>query len=335
MPELMPANADGDSIIFGDGTPDQFQISIQGLQGIYHELTGKSEEISKNYKEPYRIEFNDIVQLNHQITQICEQYQIRASNFSATVFYVNDTKEQFSSFERFQIFNAGSSSPVESILLTYDFLILLPQVNKPQTYKLEVRLASQVAVQNKMRSDMFNIPKVIRIMGGTRTAMVSITYVDYAVARNVLHTVDEWFKSLKRDTDGAFWLFLQRHSDYIPLLMRYAAALAASIVIVDYSGHFLSQKSTLKDLGVYVVVSLTSLFAVYKLAHHMGSAAEDSVDGWSQLGWLCLTEGDKREVEAARARAKSSKLWACIKAAGALSMSIVSKVAAVIIAAHI
>ncbi len=167
-----PGESAGDIAVIGEGTPNRTPVSIQVLQNIYHELTGKTEEVSKSYNAPFQVVHGDFEQLNHRVSQVCEQYNIRAANCSITIYYVNDTQETFSSFEKFRAFNAGSTSPVESVLINYNFLILLPKLNQPQSYTLSIRVASRIAVEKKMQTDIpVDLPKILRIMRG-RTAVI-------------------------------------------------------------------------------------------------------------------------------------------------------------------
>jgi hypothetical protein len=110
------------------------QITVQQLQQIYSELTGKFESISKYYDDPIRLSFDDIDQIHHRLIQTWEQYNVVSSSCSFTVYYLENTKDQFNTFDRLKLQIGGGSEPVESILLKYEFLIILPNLTKPQTY---------------------------------------------------------------------------------------------------------------------------------------------------------------------------------------------------------
>lgn len=315
----------GDMAVIGEGTPNRTPISIQVLQNIYHELTGKSEEVSKSYDEAFHVVLNDFKQLNHRVQQICEQYSICSSNSNITVFYINDTKDTYSSFARFEAFNSGSSSAVESVLLTYNFLIILPKVSQPQSYTVTIRIASPVTIQRKMNENMFDVPKIFRLMGGPRTAVVSIKYVDYAVARTVLNTIDEWFNALPQSRSGKGWNLLRKHTDYIPIITKYLADLTVAGVIVANVEHFLSPTSTLVDLARFGILSFAGIFAAYKIAYHLGSAAEDTLDNWVDLAYVSITDGDRKEVELAKSRNKGALLFGALKLVSALMVSVAAK----------
>ena len=164
--------------VIGEGTANRTSVSLQLLQNIYHELTGKTEDVSKSYNESFQIVHADFDQLHHRIAQCIEQYNIKANNCSVKVYYINDTQETFSSLDRFKHFNAGSSSSVESVLIMYNFLIILPKLNQPQSYTLSVRTASRISIEKRMHSEMplfHGVPKILRTMG-SRTAVVTVKY---------------------------------------------------------------------------------------------------------------------------------------------------------------
>jgi hypothetical protein len=119
------SSASGTVLIGDEANP----VPVQLVQSVYNELTGKSETVGKTYKDPFAIEYTDVEKLHHRISQFFEQYHICASNCSVTVYYVNNSKDVFSGFDRFRLHNAGSASAVESVLLKYNFLDLLCHVS--------------------------------------------------------------------------------------------------------------------------------------------------------------------------------------------------------------
>jgi len=312
--------------VIGEGTPNQTAVSLQIVQSIYHELTGKTEDVGKSYSESFQFVHADYEQLHHRISQCCEQYNVKASNCSIKVYYINDTQETFSSFERFKHFNVGSSSCVESVLLTYNFLILLPKLNQPQSYTLSVRTASRVSIEKKMREDMpFEVPKILRLMGG-RTAVVSVKYVDYVVARNLLNVVDEWLKTVNKARTNKVWNAVRKRSEYLPLIARYTVGAIVVLLIWFALPRFLPQSASLLQLAQTLTFAFVGLFAAYRVAHHLGSAAEDSLDNWSELSYVSLTVGDKKQIEEADRKNKSSVVLALLKFGGALVVSMLAKI---------
>lgn len=319
----------GDMAVIGEGTPNRTEVSIQVLQGIYHELTGKSEDVSKTYDDAFKVVIGDIEQLHHRMNQTCEQYHIKGSNCSVKLFYLDDTQETFSSFERFRAFNSGSTSAVESVLLTYNLMIVPPKTGQVQSYTISIRLASKVAIERKMRQGMpMSMPKIFRVMTSSRTAVVSVKYVDYAIARTLLNCVDEWFKTLPKSSANGVVLFLQDYSSYIRLLTRYLALGCVFVVLFLNLSSFVGPDADGFTIVRFLLCASVGMFAAYRLADHLGSAAEDSLDAWSAVSYVQLTTGDKAAIEEAATSNRASLVFGTAKLLAAFSVSVLAKVVA-------
>jgi hypothetical protein len=96
-------------------------VTMQQLQQIYAEFTGKLESLSKYYDDPIHLTFDDIEQLHQKILQTWEQYQLVSSSCSFTIYYLKNTKDQFTSFERMKLQIGSGAEPVESIFVKYNF----------------------------------------------------------------------------------------------------------------------------------------------------------------------------------------------------------------------
>jgi hypothetical protein len=324
---LVASEGSGDIAVIGEGTPNRTPVSLQVLQSIYHEITGKKEEVSKSYDEPYIITISEFEQLNLRILQTCEQYHIKALTTEFKIYYINDTQDTFSSFERFKAFNAGSDSSVESVLLKYNFLILLPKINQPQSYTITIRVASRIAIDKKMNSELFEMPKILKVLG-SRIAIVTIEYIDYVVARTFLNVIDGWFKVLPCTSMPAWLKKVKKHSGYFPLLFKYAVGAIVAVIIFQIIPVILKPTSTLPTFANFVFAAFVGLFAAYKIGGHLGRATESSIDDWTALSYIQFTAGDKKEIDTARTANK----WAISKVVASFAGSILISIAAKIIA---
>jgi len=323
----LPNDGTGDVAIIGEGTPNRTPISLQVLQSIYHELTGRTEQVTKSYEEPLKIVQCDLEQLNARIQQALEQYNVKAETSEFIVFYQNDTNDRFSSFERFKSFNAGCSSAVESVLFKYNFMLLLPKTNQPQGYTLTIRIVSQVVLEKKMRRHLFELPKIIRLMGG-RTAVVTIDYIDYMVARNLLDIVDGWFQTLSKSRVSSTIDFIRKRSSYIPLISRYTVGAFVVFLIYQAIPILLPTTSTLTQFAYFSLIAFSGLFTAYKLAGHLGSAAEDAIDRWNPISYVQLTAGDKKQIEEIETDNKKTIFLALLNLMGSFIVAVSARIVA-------
>ena len=193
--EILERNDDQEKSVvsLGDGA----MVSMQMVQDVYNEITGKTENISKSYRLHHKTSLVDLEQLNIKIHQLYEQYNIIEDNCNVTLYHVDDCKEVFSSFERFKLGDKSSLSSVGNIRLQYNFLILLPKTNRPQPYKIEVDIHSRAAIKQKASKEHGMARRIMHIVA-SRTAILEIEYIDYTVARNFRTAIDSWFNGLEQ-----------------------------------------------------------------------------------------------------------------------------------------
>lgn len=214
------------------------QVSMQLLQDIYNEITGKTEKLTKRIRTNHQSTFDDICQLNMKITQLYEQYQIVSSNCTVTLFHISDAKEKFSSFKRFKVHDSTSLSAVENIRLKYSFLIVLPKTKRPQSYDIEIDISSRAAIHQRSELET-GISKRLMLFFAPWTGLIEIEYVDYTVARNFLVAIEHWFNALPQGKSIPGIFLLKQYSEYFPFLFRYISAFSGNyhLDIVNIDGY--------------------------------------------------------------------------------------------------
>jgi hypothetical protein len=218
MGDLIEHSDNGDGNIevirVGDaGSP----VSLKLYQDVYHQVTGRTEQIRKRYSDHLLVEFSEIEQLHIKIQQLCDVHKIVACNEVISAFHEKERKEQFTSFARFRAYNANAASPTVNLVLKYNFSIVPAGLDRPQEYAVSIRLTSRVAMLQQIEDEA---PPFVRgrLAGfvALNTAEVTIDYADYVIARGFLEAFDEWIRGCKK-TPPIPWLNpLRKWSEYIP-----------------------------------------------------------------------------------------------------------------------
>ncbi|QBR71829.1 hypothetical protein CU048_11740 [Beijerinckiaceae bacterium] len=299
---------------------------MQQLQQIYTELTGKSETTSKYYDDPIHLSIDDIDQLHHRLMQTWEQYQVVSSTVCFTIYYLRNTKDRFNSFERLKFQISGGAEPVESVLLKYELLVILPNVSKPQTYSISVRLISRLAVERRMReSSIIALPRFIQMMS-QHTASVEITYVDYSVARAFMAAIDEWLHTIPRSPENKFMKWLQAYSHWIPKLSQFATAIIVVILVIDILPHFIGGSgSNFLQFSRFFLFSGLGVYVAYTLAGWSASYAERAVDKWTELSYIKFNRGDEIEITKSTRENRFHLIKGALGVVGAVVVDIAAK----------
>lgn len=300
-----PENGDSNIEIIRVGDSDS-RVSIKVYQDLYHQVTGRTEQIRKRYSENLLIEFSEIEQLHFKVQQLCDIHKIVACNEVISVFHDKERKEQFTSFERFRVYNANAASPTVSVVLKYNFSIIPAGLEMPQEYVVSIHLTSRVALLQQIEQDA---PAFMRgnlfMLVATNTAEVTIDYADYVIARGFLEAFDEWIQGCKK-TPPITWLdTLRKWSSFMPGISKLVAGGLVSLFAYQSIPTFFSATSTAETWARFFVVYTGGAFFLVIIMGAMGRLIEEVIDSYPVLSYLKLNKGDNNLIDEFGQRKKS------------------------------
>lgn len=316
----------------GDGSVDVIQVgdagsrvTLKAYQDIYHQVTGRTEQIRKRYSDNLLIEFSEVEQLHIKLQQLCDVHKIVASNEVISVFHEKERKEQFTSFKRFRAYNANAASPTVNLVLKYNFSIVPGGLHRPQEYAVSIRLTSRVAMLQQIEEEA---PPFVRgrLAGfvALNTSEVTIDYADYVIARGFVEAFDEWIRGCKK-TPPIPWLNqLRRWSEYIPgaakLIVGTLITWFAFQAIPTYFG-----PSTRPEVWArFFVVYAGGALILVPLMGAIGSLLEEAIDSYPVLSYLKLNKGDKNLIEDFNNRKNAVVRKLAVSSAFTVLLSIIS-----------
>jgi hypothetical protein len=293
-------SADGQVVRVGE---TESPVSIKVYQDIYHQITGRTEQIRKRYSENLLIEFGEIEQLHHKIMQLCDVHRVIARNETVSIFHEKERKEQFTSFDRFRAYNANAVSPSLSVVLKYNFSIVPGGLQRPQEYVVTIRLTSRVGIINQLDKDG-GPPYFMLGFLGDDVAEITLDYTDYIVARGFLEACDEWIRGCKSLPPNRALKFVRRHSH---LIREYAPILAASLVIAFSLGavpDFFGPSSSPQTWARFLIIFGGGGFILGSLMLAAARMIENAIDNYPILSYLKLNKGDAKLIEEFAGRQK-------------------------------
>jgi hypothetical protein len=300
-------------------------ISMQTVQHIYNEITGRSEELSRSYSINHVTSFSDIKQLHIKLCQLYEQYNIVSKNCAVTLYHVDDQKQVFSSFERFELYDRTTLSPVENIRLEYNFLIVLPQVKKPQSYQIEINIQSRAAISQRAKLESNVRAELFMELFEDRTADFEIKYVDYTVARNIQIAIDSWFKGLTCSTDYSWLKPIKRFSDDFSLIFRLVSVpLFLWSCLAHYSSLLKTSSIGFNELYYAATITFGGTMLVALIAGRLGGVLKGAIRRIRSLSYINLTRGDEVARLAFENSNKKGWLKAAVSVTGVIILNLLS-----------
>ena len=270
------------------------RVSMQLLQQMYKEVTGRTERMTRRFDCNHRAEFADLENLNAKIDHLLEQYHVAEKNCTVTFFHTNDSTERYSSFDRARAFEQASLSPVENVRVEYDFLIILPVAKKPQPYKIVIDVHSRAAISEKIRAKSgFEAKYFVALSEGS--GAVAIEYVDYAVARNMMEAIAQWFEGLAQESTPRLLSFCKKWSHHFSWWLKYLTAISLAFFFLrGFEGT--NSSNGVGSIFYYGAVSFFSVYIISGLAFNLGNIIESGVDGYQPLSYLKINRGDEKIV---------------------------------------
>lgn len=202
--------------------------SLQVVQDIYNDLTGKTEASSRLFFDAHVASLSDLENLHAVVEQSLEQYNFTVSNCSVTVKFCDGKSENFSGFAKFKRFGTSRSLPTVEVEFEYDFLIILPKTSEAKPYKMVVGLRSGIGVIERFKhTNATETEKSMYFELQSGTARFEIHYVDLAVARSLEAVVEEWYRGLKKAPLRKLTALMKSVSRAIPSVIRSLVAAAA------------------------------------------------------------------------------------------------------------
>jgi hypothetical protein len=289
----------GESSLVPSSDNEGNSVSLKVYQDIYNQITGKSEESAKKYKDPILLCKSDIEELHYKIEQLFDVHEIVAKNALFVIHYDQKRKDQFSSFEKFQNFSKQSTESVKGVIINYNFSLRLPGITRPQEYSVRIRFQSRLAMLKELREDAptFMHGPLINMLT-SETAEIRVEYVDYVVARGFLEVFREWIAGVEKCDEVKFIKKIQAYSHFLPPIGKMIIALLYGYFIYNSIDTVFEKAVDLAIFAKFSSVAAVSFYLSIILSNVFFKAMERSIDSYSGISWIKLTKGDDNLIKA-------------------------------------
>lgn len=308
-------------------------ISSQKYQEIFHDIVGRKEDMSKQFKDSYQLHLGDIDELHHRIKQCVDSYNVKTHSIQITTFFSDDNKIDFPSFELFEMRACARSESTKSVKIEYNFLIEHAQTKEFKNYKISIILASGIANFQEMMEMRRSIPRFL-LEDIFLFSRVTIDFVDYVIADHMMGIISKWFDTRTKDQDDENIKKLQQYSHWIPIVMRTIFFLITMYILISISSNFLESSNT-KDLANFLIIAFGSITVMSGLGFRLGRFIEQNVDSVLPLGFINLTSGDNTLINSVKNYNKRCYKMGLLKTLLALTGSLSSKLIVTLIVAYL
>lgn len=218
---------------------------LKNFKSMFYRMNAKPDSMTRIFTKEVVIGIDDIKQLNSIITSKIKNHYYKDAGFiiSVAISFKNRKNVYFSNWTDFEKHEWIESNAINSITITWDFNINLPNYENPQRHTLTVKLS------NGMRpEEMLNI-----IFSGNLEDLdeanmnrdffpiiARVDFIDPVIGDELLNLVLNWCEGLEiaEINQNGFILKMQKHKRKISYLVNYIIVFilfVLGIVLFDYT----------------------------------------------------------------------------------------------------
>lgn len=320
-------NSSGDEagrILLGDDASQQ-AISFRTAQAFYNEITGKTEQISEKFTKSFVLSIENIGQLHHRIIQSTTQYRVISANASFSITYQNDSSERFSSIERFNAHASAKGIPVEEVDISYRYLIVLPDTNKPQEYRINISLISRVVKLEGIRQEMAEIDVSMPLwrFDSKLTCRATIDFTDITVANSFMSVIKSWERTLDEVETNLLIKKVRPFAKYMPSIFKYSLLLAGAYYTFGVVEKYFSSPEP-QTTAVFLLIAYLFNFLLWKIGSYAGSKSEIHLNQLYEVSYINFSSADKKLAAECNATRKRNVLLGALYFAGTFVVGVLA-----------
>lgn len=264
---------------------DEHRKRIKEFQALYYALNARPDTITKLYNNKVILDMNDILTLESMIQDKLALHS-QEGQFGKTSVIVTTNKHKVYNFDNTQLFhehNWNSSESIESIVLIWDFYMIIAGYENPQRHKLTVKLSSGLRPEEVI-SLIFSgkLEDVQNIDAQQATIVAQMDFIDNRLGQEFLNIVEEWVKILQTYTESnKVIVWLKKVRKYVAYYINYLFFFLVLITLLIGFNMMMGQLGITKmsDFTIqqfnncvnYIVISVIICYIILHIGHNVAN----------------------------------------------------------------
>jgi hypothetical protein len=172
--------------------------SKEGLKGIFMMLVGHPDSITKCFHRPMLIARADLDKLDEQICTKLGIHSIEATKTTINLTLSNNLILEFESWAGKHDINLAIPESVSSLMMKWDFLVVLPNYERPQRHTLTVRISTSPKPFHMMQALFSRDPSELDEFEMSAAPMICrVDFLSQILSQELINIVEAWHKGTR------------------------------------------------------------------------------------------------------------------------------------------
>lgn len=299
----------------------QSEVVLKNTKALFYNMVTTADHTDKVYTRDVVVGVDDVLLLNDRVLEKLRQYKDAGFAVSISIKYESKKEIKLSRWEDFNSYTRYEDSPINSIVLKWDFNAVFEGYEFPQKHTLMVKISNGMRPE-EMLNIIFSggIENFNEFDNNFVPIVARVDFIDRLMGDELLTIVTNWVSGL-RDSSIDRWNFLttcKKHKRKLALLVDYGTYFFGSFMCVfaihQFINPFLNQK--VSEVGMSEVSTLINLFLGFffwvfagrKITSGIGKSIFNTLKEYGISYVFDITRGDKQRKEKMQKQEKYDKI---------------------------
>jgi len=277
--------------------------SLDNVKAFFYLYNAKPDTEIRFLKDGKIVGLADIRSIEERVAAKLGNHDVLGQTV-AIAFTLSSTKlKEFSTWAEFEREQWSTvNEKVESLAISWNVLIRLPQYKSPQTHSMKLRIGNSIPPKDLFQL-LLTSDDVSEVMEARSPGVCKVDFINAIVANELLFIVDEWYKGLRKSPEpDTVQRFLRKHGKTASQAIRLFSPLLLLSIACTYTDHLYLVLGVDQELSIdNLQRSLVFLLAVFMLGSFFGSIIEKSIDRkidkLEEYPSFLISKGDENAVE--------------------------------------
>ncbi len=284
-------------------TQEEVAIPLDNVKSIFYLLKGKPDTELRLLPDGKVLDLADITNINQQVQAKLSNHNVTAEVTSINFILSRKKIKEFSAWEEFERETWDNvNEKIESLTISWDILLQLPQYQIPQRHSMKLRIGEAIPPKDLFQL-LFTSDNIIELMEAGAAGVCKVDFINNIIAIELLNIVKNWHEGLKNSPESSLLQkILKRHGKSLSEIIRYSFPILLVITMWLYSPYFFPILQIKDELSID---SLQKLFifwsAIFMTGLFLGKRIEKSIDREidkiEEYPRFSITRGDHNSID--------------------------------------
>lgn len=283
-----------------DNNKPTLNADLDTIKSVYYWLNAKPDTNIKVFKGARRVTHGDILKLNEQIQEKLTTHNLFTNITTVNIIFENGKIKSFGAWDEFQRTSWEIPEVTESVAISWDINIKLPNYQLPQRHTIKVRIGSSIKPGEYFQM-MTTSDDDVEIIENTSFIVSKVDFVNAVISNELIAIVDNWYSCLAK-TNNKSWFqnFFETNKTSIARFSHYLIPLIGLSLLYAVFKYHLSlhetisfDKGTYTDLFMWILFIFITYFVFNFIGNNLGQRVYTIINKFDSPAIFEITRGDK------------------------------------------